>query len=417
MIVKYNPKRTPEYGLITGVDAAFAELVPDGYNPNKKWLLGIWVHGIGERSGGTLDNLKNLVEGFDYNGDGIREGAPFVTPEMKKAVDQYGIIMLVPTYETDNKTPESDDFFEPDKVNVLYNYAVNKYNVYPKMILTGFSLGGGAGIKYATSSEANANRVGCLVLCAPTNNIIDKTIPGKVKMPVHSFHNDKDDRVNVGNTKTIIAALNETATLKAQYTIFRQDYHGSNTEAWGLNPPAAPGGQGVINLSENIYQWGTDCIINGPRQMRSGTAVIQPPPVIEAPPTVTPVTSYTIDEKGIHLVGDKSIGYKTGSDGRWELVSAPEGVTKAQVFPGGSTYINADGKLPVPGVYVFQFFLKGAIKPVDVTVQHGEAVKTFSGFNSTTDLITYSDGTTEKGEATFLQGKWTVKTAGGKVIL
>lgn len=408
MIVKYFPKLNPDQSQIPGQDVAFAILLPDSYTPTKKWILEIAVHGMGELSAGTQENLMNLVLGPDYNSDGIREGAPFVTADMKKAVDQYGIVLFIPTYSK---------FFEPDLVNKVYEYAQDHYNLYPKMIFTGFSLGGGSGIKYATSSEANANRVGCLVLCAPTTNIIDKTIPGKVKMPVHSFHNDKDDRVNVGNTKTIITALNETATLKAQYTIFRRDGHGGNIEAWGLTPPVAPNGQGVINLSENIYQWAIDCIINSPRQMRSGAAVIQPPPVIEAPPAVTPITSYTIDASGIHLVGDKSIGYKTGGDGRWELISAPSGVTKAQVFPGGSTYINADGKLPEPGTYVFQFSLKGAVKPVEVTVQHGEAAKTFSGFNSTTDLITYSDGSTEKGEAICVQGKWTVKTAGGKVIL
>lgn len=417
MIVKYFPKLNPDQSQIPGQEIAFAVLIPDSYTSTKKWILEIATHGMGERSGGTLENLKNLVLGPDYDSDGDRDGAAFVTADMKKAVDRYGIVMFIPTYS---------NFFEPNMVNYVYDYAMSHYNLYPKMIYTGFSLGGGSGIKYGTSNESNARRVGLLILCAPTLDIIDKTIPGRVGLPVHCFHNDGDPnnpndgdpKVPASNSRTIVSKINESnPAIRAQYTFFNQGDHGGNIEAWALTPPVAPGGQGVLDASENIYQWGTDCIINGPRQMRSGTAVIQPPPVIEAPPTVTPITSYTIDEKGIHLVGDKSIGYKTGGDGRWELLTAPSGVTKAQVFPGGSTYINADGKLPEPGTYVFQFSLKGAVKPVEVTVQHGEAVKTFSGFNSTTDLITYSDGTTEKGEATFLQGKWTVKTAGGKVIL
>lgn len=414
MIVKYNPKRDTNYNLIPGIDAAFAELLPDAYNPNKKWILEIAIHGVGERGGGTLENLKNLVLGPDYNGDGTREGNPFVTEGMRKAVDEYGIILLIPTYETDRKTADSDDFFEPDKINILYEYAQGKYNLYPKMILTGFSLGGGAVAKYITSNQANASRVGIAVLCAPTINIIDKTVPGKVKLPVHCFHNDKDDRVSSANSKNIVTAINETATLKAQYTIFNRAYHGGHEEAWGLTPPVAPGGQGVINISENIYQWGTDCIINGPRQMKSGT-VTQPPPPTDPLPGAQAIVSHVIEGNNIKLVGDKSSGYKSGLDGKWELVSAPGNLKSWDVFPKGSTYINADGVLSLPGTYVFRFILLN-LSPIEVVVKHGEGVKVAIGFSSTTDLITYSDGTTEKGEAVFSEGKWTVKTASGQII-
>lgn len=405
MTVKYFPKLNPDYSQIPGQEVAFAVLEPDGYTSAKKWILEIACHGMGELSSGTLENLKNLVEGFDYNGDGIREGAPFVTPDMKKAVDQYGIVMFIPTYS---------NFFEPNMINFVYDYAQDYYNLYPEMIYTGFSLGGGSGIKYGTSSEANARRVGLLVLCAPTVNIVDKTIPGKVGLPVHCFHNDRDDRVSSNNSKTIVSKINETAALKAQYTLFRKDGHGGNIEAWALAPPVAPGGQGVINVSENIYQWGIDCIINGPRQVRTGEASTIPPP-IDPPPTAQAIVSYKVEGSNIHLIGDKSTGYTSGSQGRWELVSAPGGLKSWNVFPNGSTYINADGVMSVPGTYVFRFILMN-LSPVEVVVPFGEPVKTAIGFDSTTDLITYSDNTTEKGTAICVNGTWTVKNSSGEII-
>jgi hypothetical protein len=409
MQVKYFPKLNLDYSKIAGQDIAFDVLTPD--IPRDKYFLEIAIHGIGERSGGTIDNLKNLVLGFDYNGDGVRESA-FVTDDMKKAVDQFGIIMIVPTYE-------SNTFFEPAKINQLYDWAQKNYLCHPKMILTGFSLGGGAVVKYITSSIANANRVAYAIPCAATNDVAYPAIPGQAGLAVHAFHNDNDDRVHVSSTKSIISEINKSnPALKALMTIFRKDGHGGNIEAWGLAPPKAPNGEGFTDAAENIYQVATDIILNGPRQMKSGTAQPTPAPQpAPAPlPALQPVVSYKVEGNDIHLTGDKSTGYKTGADGRWEFVSAPAGVTKAQVFPGGSTYINADGKLPKPGTYKFEFYLKGVSKPVEVTVEHGTAAKTLTGFDSSTDTITYSDGTTEKGIAVLANGKWTIKNSSGKVI-
>lgn len=411
MQVIYKPKLNPDYSPIPGQEVAFALLIPDSYNPVNKHLFGIFVHGVGERSGGTLENIKNLVEGFDYNGDGIREGAPFVTADMKKAVDQYGIIMAIPTYE-------SNTFFEPTKINYLYDYVLLKYNVYPKMLLTGFSYGGGATVKYATSTTANAGRLALAIPCAPTRNVVDASIPGKAGLAMHFFVNDKDDNgaTNIDVTKGIVNDINRTATLKAQYTAFRKDGHGGNIEAWGLAPPVAPGGQGVINISENIYQWATDCIVNSPRQIKAG-AITQPAPVPEpAPlPNAQAIVNYTVDGNKIRLSGEKSIGYTSGTQGKWELVSAPGGLKSWDVFPKGSTYIVADGVMSLPGTYVFRFILMN-LSPVEVIVPYGDVVKVATGFDSSTDLITYSDGSTEKGQAILSSGKWTLKTAGGQVI-
>lgn len=390
-----------------GDGIAFALLVPE--NTNNKLVLEIAIHGMGERSAGTQENLENLVLG-QKQPDGSRKW-PFVFDDMKKAVDQYGILMAIPAYS---------GFMEPTMINKVYEYCKANFDIYERMILTGFSLGGGAVVKYITSSLSNAQRVAYAVPCAATRDIMDRTIPGKAGVSVHLVSNDNDPTVNVSNTKAIYTAINESnPPLKALMTIFDRDGHGANEVMWGVTAPKAPGGQGLIDSGENMYVVGVDSVINGPRQMRAGTPIPMPPPTPEPSPAVNPVTSYTIDAAGIHLRGDKSVGYKSGMEGKWEFISGPAGANVRNVFPNGSTYINADGKLPYPGTYVFRFILKGA-SPVDVTVVSGgaqPAPKTVVAFNSATDTITYSDGSTEKGEAVLSGGKWTLKNSTGGIVI
>lgn len=389
-----------------GDGIAFALLVPD--NQDVKLVLEIAIHGRGELSAGTQENLENLVLG-QKQPDGSRKW-PFVFDSMKQAVDQYNILMAIPAYS---------GFMEPAMINKIYDYVKANFNIYDRFILTGFSLGGGAVVKYITSSLANAQRVAYAIPCAAVNSIVSsgKAFPGQAGVSVHLASNDNDPTVNVSNTKAIYAAINESnPPLKPLMTIFDRDGHGCNEPMWGLAAPKAQGGQGFIDAAENMYQTGVDCVINGPRQMKSGAIIPSPTPTPtpQPTPTVTPVTSYTIDTSGIHLRGDKSIGYKSGMDGKWEFVSGPAGTNTYSVFPKGSTYINADGVLPVPGTYVFRFILKGA-SPVDVTVVHGVTPKTVIGFEGTGQLK-YSDQSTEAITISLTDGKLIVKNASGQII-
>lgn len=422
MQVKYFPKLNPDYSKIAGQDIAFAVLLPDVLRA--KNILEIAIHGVGERSGGTLENLKNLVEGFDYNNDGIRE-AGFVTPDMKKAVDLFGIIMIIPTYE-------NNTFFEPAKINQLYDYAKSIYSIYDKMALTGFSLGGEAVIKYITSSLANASRVAYAIPCAAPKNIIDAAIPGSVNLPVHCFHNDKDDRVDVSNTLGIVADLNKSnPALKALYTIFRKDGHGGNIEAWSLTPPKAPNGQGFIDAAENIYQVVTDVLATGkPRQMKSG-AVIQPTPT---PSPVQPaqvaltadfnmsdgqvITTTTFD-----MDASNSTGVKPDWDGyKWDVKPVGPAAGKQYGVRADGAYGGPKKKLIdiVDGQYEIVLTVRNstgstAQKKVVVTAKIGVA-KTVVAFDSSTDIATYSDGSTEKATAVLKDGKWTIKNSAGQIL-
>lgn len=400
--VEYFPKRDSTWKQLR--ETGFAVLSPDNNYP-KPWKLEIAVHGIGERGPGSLSSLKSLVEGPDYNSDGIPDGPAFVTPDMKLAVNKYGIVLVIPTYET-------NEFFEPAKVNFIYDYAQGNYTLHPKMFLTGFSYGGGATVKYATSSTANAGRLALAVPCAPTRNVVDASVPGKAGLAMHFFVNDKDDNAptNINVTKSIVDDINRTATLKVLYTAFRKDGHGSNIEAWSLTPPKAPGGQGFIDAAENVYQLFSDILINGPRLMKSGTVILPP---AEPLPTTKAIASFMLTGNNLKLDGSKSTGYTTGTDGVWEYASGPVQYSW-DVFPKGSSYIIADAVLTKPGTYKFSFKLKGDPEIQTLAVDFG---KVLVSFDSTTDLITYSDGTTEKGIAVFSGGKWTVKNSSGQIVL
>lgn len=392
MKIDYYPKHDANWQVINA--RGFLVITPDAYPGTKKWPWELAVHGVGERSAGTIDNLKNLVLGFDYDGNGTREGAAFVTDDMKKAVDQYGIVMVIPTYE-------SNEFFEPDMVNFVYDFMQKIYSVVDKMLLTGFSYGGGATIKYTSSSAANAARVAYAVPCAATNSLADATVLTKSLVPVHFFANDKDPTVDVSNTKSMVNVL---SAAKPLMTIFRRDGHGSNVEAWSLTPPKAPGGQGFTDAAENIYQVYLDILANGPRQMKSGTVIPTPTPT--PMPTKTAVVSYTQAGNVVILDGSKSSGYTSGLEGRWSLITAPAGVSSDNVFPKGSNYITAGAVLPKPGAYSFLFKL-GDTETKTVNITYGKApVK----FDPLTGLLTYTDGSTEKVTVV------SVKTATGEVI-
>lgn len=423
MQVKYIPAVDANGSKIN--EFACAILLPDGYPGTTKWKWAMFVHGMGELSQGGLANLKNLVEGFDYNNDGIREGG-FVTEGMKWAVDAHQLIIVVPTYS---------GFFEPEKVDKIYDYMLANYNVQPTFMHTGFSLGGGCVFKYASSSITRAKRVHLAVPCAGTYGLVDAGIAAKNGTVWHAFANDGDNRVPASNTINQIDKINaQNPAVKAVYTIFHRDVpgsdnHGSNTEAWDKVPPKAPGGQGLIDAAETIYQLNDAILASGPRQMKSGTVPI-PSPTPTPPTTVAPTAAFNLTEGQVitTTIFEMDASASTGVGDRWDAykwdvraIVAPTGKSYG-VRPESSAYGGPKKRLIdiVDGQYEIVLTVKDkmgntASKKVNVTAKIG--TKTISAFDSATDLITYSDGTTEKGIAVLSGGKWTIKNLSGQTIL
>jgi hypothetical protein len=423
--IEYYPKRTNSWDTKTLRNTGFLVASPDNTTQPKPWKLVIAIHGVGERSSGTVENLQNLWLGFDYNNDGVREGAPFVSADMKKAINQYGIVLIVPTYDP-------QEFFEPAKVNELYEWAQSKFSLYPKMLITGFSLGGGAVFKYISSSLANAQRVAYAVPVAGTTTLVDATIPGMAGIAVHAFSNDKDPTVSVTNTVNQINNINKSnPALKAIYTVFRKDGHGGLEYAWSYTPPKAPGGQGFIDAAENIFQVFDDIIKTGKaRQMKSGTVIPDPGPSQPSQPAPGPVAlkaefnlsdGQLINTPTFQMDASASTGVRSGWDGySWDVMPIEKGSWNAR--PEGGAYggpkknlINlADGKYSVT-LNVRDAAGNVAKKTVIVTVGL-QVTRIPVAFDSETDLIYYSDGSNEKGVAIYSGGKWVVKNAAGQVI-
>jgi dienelactone hydrolase len=424
MKVQYYAQRLNSWDTKLLRPTGFVVASPDDEVP-RPWKLMICVHGVGERSNGTIENLENLFLGFDYNNDGVREGAAFVPDDMKKAVDKFGIVLMVPTYE-------SNKFFEPERINELYDWAKEHFYIHDKMLLTGFSYGGGAVFKYISSSLSNAQRVAYAVPCAGVSSLVDASIPGKAGIPVHAFSNDKDPTVNVSNTINQVSNINKSnPDLKAIYTVFRRDGHGSNDEAWSFTPPKAPNGQGFTDAAENIYQVFDDIIRTGkPRQMKSGAVSPMPLPDPDPLPTPAPVTltaefnlsnGQLINTPSFEMDASASIGVRSGWDGySWDVVPIEKGTWNAR--PEGGAYggpkkklINlTDGKYSIT-LNVRDAAGKVASKSVNVVVAL-QVSKIPVAFDSETDLIYYSDGSNEKGVAIYSGGKWVVKNAVGQVI-
>lgn len=390
---------------------ACALLLPDPWTKTQRWPWMMAAHGMGERSDGYLAHLKNLVEGIDFDKNGTIDWV-FAMESMKQAVDKYGIVIVIPTYQ---------GFFDENKVNAIYNALVPEYSLANKFVYEGFSLAGGSVLNYAMSY---ANRLAYAVPVAPTRDFILTSLPAQQKLPIHIFVNDEDDNVhtNLSVTKSIINGFNNpinTGSMKpvlpAIYTAFRATGHGGHGEAVGITPPKAPGGQGFIDASENIYEVYLDILKNGPRQMKAGTVTAPPAPPKTDPTEVIALASFELKGNALKLIGSKSTGYKSGSEGAWELVSAPGGLKPWNVFPKGSTYIDADAVLTLPGEYVFKFILKGASAPLTVRIPY-QAGKTVTGYDSVSGMVAYSDGTSERATAIYAGGKWGLTNAQGVPI-
>lgn len=341
MQVKYYPELDDNGNRIRSF--AFAALLRDNHDTSIKspWMMA--VHGIGERSDGKKENLENLVLGSKQP-DGTRKW-PFVTDDMKRAVEDYGIIMFIPTYK---------NFFEPDIINRIYDFGLVEFNLVDKFALPGFSLGGGAVVKYITSTQANANRVALALPCAPTSAVGDPTVVGKANLPVQFFVNvnDTNGATNLSVTKSQVNAINATnPAIKVQFTAFNLTGHGGFSEAMTIAPPTAPGGQGVTNLNENVYEAYLDILKNGPRPMRSG--VVIPPTTL--PPGTPPAMvanagmDQTVNIPLAFLDGTKSIGYKSA---QWKMKQAPTGVNPHHPVVESGGWITTRLNFPMEGTYV-----------------------------------------------------------------
>lgn len=373
--VSYYPRISDDGSIVYGKDA-YAVKVPQGYDRAKLYPVILLVPGMGDRSPGTLADIRNIWQGYDYDGSGpLPRQYAIATDEFNKAIDEYGFIGAAVTYGSE---------FNPGDFDYVMDAIEAEYAVdLTREAAVGFSLGGGAIVREATSSLTAAKRWALMVACAPVNwattlkNIVD------AKLQLIGTTNRTDPNVSPSNVKAIVSGINAlNPAVPADLIVFEQDGHGGFVEMLMRSHPQVP---------QNIYSYLKSVSINDRRPYPTNTTQPVPPPA----PTVTAITSYTITGTTARLIGSKSTGYTEGYEGTWQFKSGPAGVTEKMVFPTGSSYIDATAQLPVEGTYVFRFTLKGSL-PVEMTVQRGTVVtRTVTGFTWADKKLWFNDGTNE----------------------
>ncbi|HAO04873.1 MAG TPA: hypothetical protein DCQ15_09365 [Chitinophagaceae bacterium] len=130
---------------MTGFSNGYYEYLPQGYwnNPDEKFPLIIFVHGIGECGNGTSDLGKVLVHGTPKQ---INNGS-FPT-SFNVNGQNFKFIVLAPQFT---------GWAAYIQMNDVINYAVSHYKVdLNRIYLTGLSMGGGCVWEYAGYSQTSS---------------------------------------------------------------------------------------------------------------------------------------------------------------------------------------------------------------------------------------------------------------------
>lgn len=314
--------------------AAYAVITPRNYDKTKTYPVWMLIHGQGELSEGKIANLRNIVQGFTQS-DGSRLYA-IATDDFKAAINTYQFIAVLPTYGSE---------FNPTDINFVLDEVEKSYSVdKSREALIGFSLGGGAVVRYMTSSLANAQRIALAVPCSPVNWATNYKNVTDADLPVVGATNRTDGRVDPSNVKTIIAGINALSPrTRATLITFDEDGHGSVNRMLALSDRLVP---------QTMYEYLQTIDKDNPRPYPTSTTV----PPVQPPPPVTTLTAVA-KEIGITTVaavvldGSASKNFQSAT---WGVISVPTGVNPySNLFPKGSGYYTVNATLPKEGAYSF----------------------------------------------------------------
>ncbi len=308
-----------------GVFIGFLEYKPVDYNanPQTKYPLIIFLHGIGERGNGTTDLLNVAANAIPRY---IAAGSP-----MRFYVNGQWQTFLVISPQL---APHLGNW-PPYYVEEMIKYAKQNLRVDTNRIyLTGLSLGGGGVWGYVNASVSNAKQVAAIApvcgTCDWSSNICNLA---QANTPVWAFHAVDDGLVGVGCTTGAIGMLNACNPLSPtppKMTI----YPNGNHFIWDMAYDTLHNWQSPVN----IYEW----FLN---QTRS-----------TLPPNVLPVANAGADQtislptNSVNLSGSGS----SDPDGSitsysWTKISGPSSFTI-----GSANSVNTTISNLAQGVYSFQ---------------------------------------------------------------
>lgn len=236
----FSQSFTPIYSSMTGFSNGYYEYLPQGYwnNPEEKFPLIIFVHGIGECGNGTSDLGKVLVHGTPKQ---INNGT-FPT-SFNVNGQNFKFIVLAPQFT---------GWAAYIQMNDVINYAVSHYKVdLNRIYLTGLSMGGGCVWEYAGYSQEYASRIAAIVpVCGASSATTDKINHiANADLAVWATHNLGDGTVGVAATNTYVDGINAAPnppTPLAKKTIFPVNGHDAWSQTYNLS---------FKENGMNVYEW------------------------------------------------------------------------------------------------------------------------------------------------------------------
>lgn len=391
-----------DYYESTGdAEEAFAARPPKGYPSQEPSRVLLVVHGVMERPAGPgkIADLKNVLQGFDYDGSGpLPRQYAMMTPESMANADRTNTILVFVTYPKE---------FNPNDFDYVFDQVELNYQVDPtREFILGFSLGGGSILRNITSSAAAARRLAGAFAAAPVNwaGNLQHVVDAKLQLVGVTY--ETDPTVSANNIKGVIAKLNSlNPEVPGILTVYPGKAHG------GLNELLSG-----REMWDYIEQATTENRLKYPV---SGSGTGNPPPVVELPvPEFNITDGQVITTAEFNLDASDSKG---AAEYYWEVNREDAPWIYPVLDKGTVGGPIKKVKNLVAGKYSarltinksFQTTLRKFTVKLDGTQP---APKTFKGFDSGTDMITWSDGSTEPGKAVYANGAWTVKNAAGQPI-
>ena len=384
----------------------FYEYKPPMYSsdPNAKFPLIIFLHGIGERGDGssTLSSVLNV---------GIPRNIHYGLTNMQFTYNgtQQGFLVLSPqlSYNYGN--------WQAFYIEEMIKYAKQNLRVDPARIyLTGLSLGGGGTWNYATSSAAAAQNLAAIAPICGTCDWSSLCNIAQNNLPVWAFHAMDDGVVGVGCTQ---AAVNGITACGASVAPLATYYPTGNHWIWDqVYDPTNP----------QLYLW----FLSKSR----GTAA--PPPGggggggTNVPPTANPGTNQviTLPVSSVALNGSGSWDQDgTISSYSWSQVSGPNTATM-----GSTNSANATASTMVAGTYTFKLTVTdnaGATNSANVSVTVNQAAAPSNqppvavpGSNQsitlpTNSVILYGSGSYDPGGGSISNYSWTQQSGPNNATL
>jgi poly(3-hydroxybutyrate) depolymerase len=224
----------------SGIFFGFYEFKPPNYatSPTTKYPLIIALHGIGERGNGTTELYrvasqaipKNIAAGnkMTFTWNGKTESFLVLAPQCRMV----------------------DTLWYSYYIDEMINYAKKNLQVDTnRIVLTGFSMGGGGTWAYASASKSNSTKLAGIAPVCPACLMNNGKNIADANLPVYAFHalNDTTKVALPICTKNAIDSIKKYNPItKPQATYYTTGGHSIWKSTYDT---------GYINQNPNIYEW------------------------------------------------------------------------------------------------------------------------------------------------------------------